>query len=345
MRRYRLDGHFRDRRGPRKWPMGRDGRLYLDGTNLQLPAGSIKDYSSITIINGGLLEIVGPSILGFGTNDGTAPTIIGCSGNCTINSGGAIEVVQNGLGPADNNPGTTYTKQPPSGATTGAVSITCKSNSGGGGGTSAFSGSGGVDSEQWGHGGGGAGVTTGDNTYDDVGWGQSGVGADSGVAAGVAPSRGPYYNGFSANGVPGSGGEVGSGESVGGGGSGAVRGYAGGCLYLHVDGILNVPSATVVIFAQGSAGGGGGDGGYADTPDADAYGGGAGGGGAGGNGGNIIVRYKSGAFATDNVNVDPGTGGGGGAGGGANGLTSSTGGAGSDGSDGDTGTVDIKRIA
>lgn len=88
------------------WPKGADGPLsILSGQTVVLPCGSTRDYSSITIEAGGTLE-VGP---------GNGWTIIGCSGNCTIN--GKV-IARGGFGAAQTVGGvevrrSTYTAEAP----------------------------------------------------------------------------------------------------------------------------------------------------------------------------------------------------------------------------------------
>ena len=306
------------------WPRGADGALSIDGTTVKILAGDIKDYSSISIINGGVLEICnGPVYDGrdLTLNNGSTPTIIGCSGNCTINTGGMIRAIYNALSDTQLGVGAqTYSKTAP-GAVVNPVQFSIGVRLGGPGGRSgdAFADRG-SDIGTRGHGGGGGGNTDGANTSGANSWFYSGYGGDSfgGFSGGSQLSA--YTDGFGvAGGAGGADNNEGPPYSVGAGGSGGTRGYNGGCFYLQVAGTLSVTGTTFV--ANGSAGGAGGAGGDATDATSDGYGGGGGGGGSGGSGGKVFIRYKSGSAAAGNVNV---TGGSGGAGGAA-GLASSPG--------------------
>lgn len=338
--------------GP-QWPKGADGALSINGTTVNLAAGSLKDYSSISIINNGILEVVNDPA--FENNDGSLPTIIGCSGNCTINTGGLIRLRQN-AGVRYSSTSATVSTTPPAGASVTPVSYSYTTSFGGSGGETGgyYSGSAnpGADSSQNGCGGGGAGGGNdgsgtppgedGGNTGDDFGWGKSGFGA-TGSAGGGDISGADCYGSLPQSGSVGSGGETAP-IGIGGGGSGATRGYHGGCLYLQVAGTISVTAATVVIDASGTDGGTGGDGapgGDGGTSDIGS-GGGGGGGGAGGSGGAIIVRYKSGTFTSSNCNVAAGSGGTGGIAGIGAGVSISVDGTpGAAGSDGSTGSTNI----
>jgi hypothetical protein len=299
---------------------GADGPLSINGTTVYINAGDTKRYSSISIINGGSLYVRGFNELGPETNPGTQPVLIGCSGNCTINTGGTIAAVDNGLLNTDQpGYGATYTKTPvPFDCVYGPVSYSVFGGEGGAGGNNVGYGGGNDTDSFWGHGGGGAGYGNGANTFDDVGWGQSGQGADSGTNEFGGSSVGPYYNGYSAMGQTGGGGETSGQDSYGAGGSGGVRGVSGGCIYLQVGGTISVSG--VVLLAHGNTGGDGGTGGVAQTDLPNfSIGGGGGGAGTGGCGGTIIVRYKSGSITSANCDVTAGATGSGGLGGAATG--------------------------
>lgn len=343
----RLDGFFKSPRGPSKWPMGRDGRLYIDGTTVQIVAGVMKDYSSITIINNGVLQIVGVTTLGFtDPAQGVTPTLIGCAGDFTINTGGKIEAIENGLDYTNSITGVySYSRTTYSGVLTGAVVYESTILSGGDGGQSGYGEPGGNDTDYTtGHGGGGGGKTSGLNTSVDY-WGRSGDGGES-TDAYVTSGKSPYDFGFGVGGDPGYGGETSGQDSFGGGASGGIRGTCGECVYIQIGGIAKVDG--VVIYAQGSDGGGGSDGGFASTSSGfSQYGGGGSGGGSGGGGGTIIIRYRFGSISSANCDVSGGLGGAGGNGGsydsGVTGGSNIDGNPGASGSDGVVGTIDIAR--
>ena len=329
------------------WPNGSDGALSLNGTTLTIAAGSVKDYSSISIINNGHLRIVdGPPLGGtLATNDGTQPTIIGCAGNCTINTGGKITALNCGLGEFDYGAVSyqyNFSKVPPAGAVVTPISFTATMYPGGEGGSCDYGSIPGADAIGCGQGGGGAGYGDGGETSVDIGWGKSGSGTESSTDANVAGGLNPFDVGFGYGGEAGTGGETAGVDSIGGGGSGGVRGYCGGCIYLQVGGTLSVSGS--VIHAYGSSGGVGGNGGPAATTDgATAYGGGGGAGASGGSGGKVIVRYRSGSILSTNINVLGGPSGSGGEGGLADspGGGAIAGGQGSAGTNGPNGSVDL----
>ena len=321
---------------------GADGALSINGTTVNIDAGDIKRYTSVSIINNGVLFVRGTS-LGIATNAGTTPTIIGVSGNLTINTGGKIQLTQNSGMSEFGYIGVTFSAPTvPFDSAVNPISYTfsgifggegCPNGDGSAGGgfdnvTAGCGGGGGGDIDQYG---GGA------EAYD---WGKAGNGGN-GTGSGDGGVGSAASNGFSLDGTVGLGGEVGTGTSYGGGGGGGVRSLSGGCLYLQVAGTVSV-SGTVIDIRGGNAGseagGAGGGGGYADSPDSPAYGGGGGGGGAGGNGGKVIIRYISGSITSANVLLDAGIGGLGGVGGTG---TTNNGQDGQAGSDGNVGTVDI----
>lgn len=322
------------------WPTGADGALSINGTVVTLLAGSVKDYSSISIINNGELRIINNLSGGNGGND---PTIIGCSGNCTINTGGQITLRRNALRSTDSGPGNfSYSVSTPAGAAIPTVSYQISHSGEGGGGGNGLA-SGGSDSAgYWGHGGGGGGLDDGGSPTSYVsGWGISGDGGDNSIGSGRTGGISAYDYGFSYEGNPGAQAESGD-PCMGGGGSGGTRGLFGGCLYLQVAGTISVSGT--VFYAGGDGGGNGGPGGPAGTEalTLDAYGGGGGGGGNGGSGGKIIIRYKLGTVNAGNCSVAGGIGGLGGIGGYANGLlTANAGIDGSPGTDGNNGSTDI----
>jgi hypothetical protein len=323
---------------PAVWPFGTDGALVIDNTVVNLVAGSTKDYSSITIINNGQLRIV----YNLATpNGGNIPTIIGCSGNCTINTGGTITANQNALDLSDDTPDSyPYSNTPPAGAVVSPVTYNAVLGEGGIGGPSGLGGGG--SSAFQGHGGGGGGLDPGDDSLSSPNWGTSGAGGQNSDSI-VAPGVSPIISGFSQFGNMGELADYTGfgGDAAGGGGSGGTRGLNGGCVYLQVKGTLSVSG--VVFQALGSNGGSGGGGGDALTePGSMANGGGGGGGGAAGNGGKWIIRYKLGSANAGNCNVSGGTAGPGGPQGFAAGGDSNVdGNPGSDGAPGIAGTTDI----
>jgi hypothetical protein len=328
------------------WPSGADGALVINGTTTKILAGSVKDYSSISIINNGILEICdGPTFNGssIAVNDGSSPTYIGCSGNCTINTGGMIRATHNNQSSLALS-GATYSSSAPS----GAAIVTFSYNSGygqGGTGGDSFLNPGGTDFNLYGHGGGGGGgFPASDTNQIAEGWAQSGTGGESSEGGGGGSPVGPFYNGSGTAGIRGADGfGDGSGLLVGAaGGSGGVRAYSGGGTYLQVAGTISVSG--VVLVANGSDGAVGGDGGDCFCFGFDsAAGAGAGGGGGGGYGGKWIVRYKLGTISSANCNVLAGGGGQGGAPGSGftDGGDSYNGTSGNSGSDGIDGSVSI----
>ena len=297
------------------WPSGADGALSINGTVTTLLAGSIKDYSSISIINNGELRIYSDLTI---SNGGNVPTIIGCSGNCTINTGGKITATRNAM-PINTSTvqNYTYSENLPDGAPLASVSYTVAIGEGGTGGDSGnptyFGGVSGASG--WGHGGGAAGAEDGYSPTTGSGWGVSGDGGYELVNMTPTSGVNPYLNGF---GAPGNVGEYSfEGDDFfnvyGGGGSGGVRGYNGGCFALIVAGTLSVSG--VVFDVSGSEGGPGGVGGDAEAMVGEAIGGGGGGAGAGGNAGKVYIRYKSGSASAANCNLAGGTNGVGGLGG------------------------------
>jgi hypothetical protein len=325
---------------------GADGALSINATAAYINAGDIKRYSSISIINGGALIIRGYT---YGVNNGELPTLIGCSGNCTIQAGSSIKATDNAGDPDEFYGDFDYSAPViPFDCVVSPVSYTRFGGVGGQGGeTSGYGTIPGSDVE-WGsgpyptgNGGGGAGYTDGGNTSDANEWGDAGAGGDSTASSGTG---GPYHpvDGFSSNGFVGYGGEVGTGISVGGGGSGALRGISGGAIYIQIGGTASIPANSINVF--GAEGGIGGDGGIASTGDDVSLGGGGGGGGAGGSGGYVWIRYKSGTVNASAVVLTGGVGGAGGLGGWADPLSPfgyADGLPGNSGSNGVDGTSDI----
>lgn len=290
------------------FPNGNDGALVINGTTVKILAGSVKQYSSISIINNGILQICNSADISgnpydVNVNSGVQPTIIGCKGNCTINTGGKIIAVTNASGPYSKTGGTVYSKTAPAGSVVPVVSFTNYIVQGGNGG--GFNGSPGAYGDLFGFGcGGGSDNGAGGNTYGGYNgrFGESGSGSNGFHSSGGAPLYGSLQ-GFGISGNDGSSEGV---KPSGGGGSGGTRAYNGGCIYLQVNGTLSVSGT--VIYVSGGNGGSGGSGSYGY------YTGGSGaGGGGGGSGGKLIVRYHAGAFSGPaNASTGSGNGGNGG---------------------------------
>lgn len=289
---------------------GADGALSLNGTTAFIDAGDIKRYSSISIINSGELIIRGWSYYGT-SNPGHLPTLIGCRGNCTINTAGKIYVTDNAGDPVNYFEDANYSAATiPFDCVVSPITYTRFGGFGGAGGETGGWGTwGGFDGGVvvTGHGGGGSGLYNGGDVEISYDWGASGYGSDGSAGAGAASTVVPEFDGFGASGFIGTGGEVASGIGVAGGGSGGLRGLSGGALYLQIGGTANIDSGTIVC--DGSPGGNGGDGGAAYSPDDAAYGGGPGGGGAGGGGGYCWIRYKTGTVSLTAVSANGGAGG------------------------------------
>lgn len=324
---------------------GVDGPLSINGGVAFIDAGDIKRYSSMLIINSGELVVRGWTTYGI-LNPGNIPTLIGCQGNCTINTGGKITAVDNAGDEIDFYGDVDYSAPVvPFDAVVNPITYTRFGSFGGAGGETGGAGTfPGADSAIFGpgmnptgHGGGGAGSTDGRNTTDVHDWGDSGDGGNS--TAGLGPTGiWPALSNFSSAGVSAYGGEVGVGDSIGDGGSGGLRALSGGAIYLQIGGTANIDANSIDV--TGSTGGNGGNGGYASTPVGSSIGGGGAGAGAGGSGGYGWIRYSNGTVNASAVNYSGGLGGTGGLGGiadplspfgAADGFPGSDGGVGSDG--------------
>lgn len=245
------------------WPSGADGALVISsGETVFLPAGSVKDYSSIQIDASGELRI----------EEGSAWTIIGCAGNCAIN--GDVYAVSN---PSDG----TFTATAPDGT---ALSYTVTCGAGGVGGDTGGGSVGGNASQ--GNGGGGAGYDNGHNATSVAGNGGDGFQTSGSPIGGVGgsdhDSNFDGSNGDDANST--------LGDADGAGGGGGYRGYNGQGLYMKIGGTCS-GTGTVWVGGIGMDGGLGGGGGNAETSTASGYGGGGGGGAGGGQGGKAITKY------------------------------------------------------
>ena len=314
------------------WPYGSDGSLtIINGQTIQLTAGSIKDYTNLTINTGGILEITGST---------GAFTYIGCSGNLVMN--GSIYARESTFtgyigGTAPDGRALTYTIAQNAGGTGGNGG-----NRGGG-----LGGAGGAQSGGHGGGGGGGGAYNGTGYNGGAGGaggsnGAAGAGTSSGAGGASisssygssgATSQSPFsaYTGANGgNGANGGGGGGGGGYTTGaqnyggaGGGGGGSAGLSGKCLYIRVKG--NV-SGTGTIYINGANGGSGGTSRNYNNSMSDN--GGGGGGGAGGSGGCVFLKCNGTNAGTVNVTTTGGSGGSGG------GSTANVGAAGANGNAG-----------
>lgn len=290
------------------WPKGVDGDLVItSGQTIQLSPGSVKDYKSIRIDAGGVLEI----------NSGSAWTVIGVKENLIIN--GEIRAKKG------EHTGGSFSITVPDrmGSAAGEVlSCSIPQSSGGNGGNSRKNSYGG-GGQNSGLGGGGAG--------DDGGGG--------GASVSVAGAGGPTSGGAGASTYN----QSGNSASSRGGGGGGYRGRHGQALYIKVKGNI---SGTGRIDVSGENGRNGGNGAgypenytyqcnphtvcYASDPKLGCtdsrteydtctgthqWGGGGGGGGAGGSGGKLSLRVRQEQAGTLSILTGPGSGGAGGVGG------------------------------
>ena len=325
---------------------GVDGPLVIDGTTVNM-SPSTKRYSSVRIINGGILNIVGNG----------SWMIIGSAGDFYVASSSHINYA--GVVNVSGDTGTTTT------APDGRVLSYSSVGGAGGDGGSLLCGSG-VRADPndplsytpggcgglaaFGNGGGGSGM---DHNGNVAMLASGGLGAN-------APGPTALPDGHTPGTIPpgyvgGAGGtstalQGGNGMSwratspyytTGDGGGGGFQGTNGGAIYIKAGGVLDIEGETGLY---GTNGGAGGDGGNAvDAPGA--FGGSGGGGGAGGNPGVLIILAAS-IMNGVSYNMLGGAGGAGGAGGLATGDFSSnpvwvdngsnyqTGAVGSDGSNG-----------
>lgn len=267
------------------FPSGKDGALSINGTTVFLAAGSVKDYSSISITNGGSLNITGPS---------AAWTILGCSGNFTIDSTSNIVSNTNGI-----ISGTTTATTPDGHALSYTINVI---GIGGGYGGDGYEIPGASNS---GNGGGGGGLAPGDDASTIKG-GNGGANGTGLVATGAVNFGDMGDDAFDDNQV--------TNPAYGGGGGGGGRGYNGGGLSITVGGTVSL-TGSARIHVYGQEGGPGGAGGSA-TSNSFSAGGGGGGGGNGGSGGKIDFRWKGvGTNPTPFCVVNGGAAGGGGGGG------------------------------
>lgn len=293
------------------WPIGIDGPLAVDaGETKTIDAGSVKDYSSIFVAQGGTLNITGPNLI----------TVIGSKGPIEIN--GIVRAYQT------VSPGTT-TAAPAVTVPTTSLSLTYAPVrvSGGSGGTGAYwtgnshkgLGYGGSSSNGRG-GGGGSGAAGGSGGRPGINGSSSAN--DTTLSHGGAGGAGGGAGGLGGGGT---GGYGPTGYQAGGGGGGFV-GSHGLAVYFRSQSSI---SGIGVINASGTAGYNGGKGGCSSYSS-----GGGGGGGAGGSGGKIWLHAKVTPSVGTNV-----SGGGGGAAGAWGGCGPANGHNGAPGSTGQAGSV------
>jgi hypothetical protein len=280
------------------WPTGTDGPLNVPSGSVTLPAGSVKNYSSINIA-------AGASLIIDNSGSGSPWTIIGCLGNCVID--GSI-LAKNG-----EHTGGTFTATAPDGRSLSYLIAQAAGGVGGNGGTGLSPQVGGASA--FGNGGGGAGAFG------------AGVAAITSKGGNGGPGTGLVV-GIGANVYAGTGGAGGGGPHYYGGGGGS-RGRHGQGIYLSVLGNL---SGSGLVDVSGGAGGGGGNGPSGLIGGSSS---GGGGGAAGGSGGKVVLRYVS---RTDSIvfAVAAGTGGVGGTAGQNTFGTATAGSSGSSGSTGST---------
>lgn len=307
---------FKKKKSAPSFPTGKDGPLLINGTTTNLAAGTTKDYSSVTIINGGKLNYTGTSGLW---------SILGCSGTFTIDATSSIVCQTNGDGTSGTITGVT-----PSGH---LLSYSYSTNNGGLGGESIYGGDPPPDPAFGNATGGQASGTPGDPDINVTGSGGDGLCPPSETITGAAG-----VSTLGANGIDGSqGSPQGSqiGEAVGAGGSGGFRGIHGGGLSITVVGTVSLATGAK-ISVVGQKGGNGGFGAIANASGGSLENDGAGGGGAGsgGSGGKIDFLWKGlGTNPTAFCLTGGGLGGTGGA------SDQSTGFGGTSGGDGDSGNA------
>lgn len=289
---------------------GVDGALNINGTTVTI-SPSTKLYSSVSITNGGILNIVGNG----------SWMIIGSAGNFIIDATSKIQYRGVGTTTSDDTGSSTTA---PDGT---VLSYTSTWGDGGVGGGSSC-GQSDIEAEPGnplsvadgkcggptlhGNGGGGAAFDYADGgtpTLVKAGDGSSGSLGGSGPTPACAGGAGGTL--ASKDGVDGDDCQFSAPYYTNGaGGGGGYRGDNGGAIYIKVGGTITMAGT---IDVDGSQGGNGGQGGDADDAPG-AWGGGGGGGGAGGNGGVIKIRYAAGTTA-GTFSHDQGGGGAGGFGG------------------------------
>lgn len=314
-----------------QWPFGSDGSLVINsGEVVRLLYGSIKDYSSITINAGGVLEFYSKSYpqvdwdgyVGdprpYINRDMSQVSILGCVGNF-INNG---IVKCNGF----EFDGASYNITSPDGSIiTGSIIQSLGGNGGGGSNATLTAGPGGPGTNGYGGGGGGGGGPGGTNMTDGNGWGGTdGKRGHNTIQTADRSGLGMYTRGHGLDAIGGAGeasryggngggsgggcgnGDIGGDAGGGGGGGGGMKGLHGCYLWIKIKGSL---SGSGLFNLSGSDGFNGGSG-YISASYGD---GGNGGGGAGGSGGILDILTSSNQFSgivnvTAGVGGSPGTG-------------------------------------
>jgi hypothetical protein len=319
------------------WPYGANGHLVvLTGQVVNIAAGSVRDYASVTVHTGGTLNIRGE----------TQWTVIGVKGPLTVNGvvrvvggehhGGVFEAFAPDLTGAPLGELLRFEVVQSAGGAGGSVNLCGKSGAGG----VAFAG----------NGGGGSGSLhrrESDCATYACGTGLPGAGA---ATESLGGNGGPACYGIAAPGLGAtgfgvSGGAGGSsydpdvGCSAGNGGGGGFAGRHGLPLYLYVGGDATGSGLIDLSGENGTDGGRGGDGTTSSTGAWGGGGGAGGGGGGGGSGGMLVVRHR-GSFGIV-VDVSGGDGGAGGANGGNIGGSAAPG---TGGQPGNLGLTDIRPI-
>jgi hypothetical protein len=276
------------------WPNGTNGDLTINaGEVSEFSAGSVYNFSNVTINAGGVLSI-GP---------GDEWTIIGVSGNLVLKG-----IIQSKTATYCNDaskPVAIVATAPDGFILNARVGLQPGGTGGSQYGTPQYPANSGQG--EYGNGGGGAAAF--------------GSGHNSSPAAGGSGGTCSFSQWIIGRG--GDGGEIPSGDGsagdnafsptdhnghVGGGGGGGARGSSGGFLYLRVKGRIDAVGGSFDF--SGSNGGKGGNGGSADGNPATTqrFGGAAGGGGAGGNGGFVVIRHDD-TYLPGVFSVSPGQGG------------------------------------
>lgn len=247
---------------------GFDGALSLDAEELHLTCGEIKDYSSVSIING--------STLIYDSTEQMIWSILLCAGNFTQDNAASDSSIR-----VDGYQGSATDSTVATIAPDGMVLSYLQNQSYGG---DAYSGSGG-----FGNGGGGGASGFGGNGAElSGGAGGAGLNAAAGGNGGTNSSQNGTDGDFDD--------ETGmASEAWGGGGGGGFRGLNGNCLYIKVAGTMDAtwgggPPPISAIGTDGTHGGNGG--GSISDQAGSAAGGNGGGGGGGGSGGKIVFRWK-----------------------------------------------------
>lgn len=331
------------------WPEGALGDLVVrEGTVLEVPAGSILDYSSITVEEHARIELL----------PGDGWTVIGCRGTFRLDGELLAERGTDCRGVLER------TTPPRADAPTGEHLVfevaQAAGGAGGEGGVGiAFDANGdrfpnterplGGGAPTCGNGGGGGGG----HHSQFVNFAKPGGDAVE-TEGGSGGASGPIPGGAGAALFGASGGVGVSGDNFGrwpqsglggGGGGGGSRGYHGQAIFLQVHTIVG----TGFIRANGQPGGDGGGGGsgtfWQNAYKESSAGGGGGGGGAGGSGGAVVLRYQVRGDDTilSHVETLPGPGGHPGGGGGNGGGVASGGLEATAGQPGSQGTFDPHR--